>query len=120
MTSSVLLYTSGGTLGTITLADGTVASGLFRRITVIPNTNTTIDAGRIQNFYNQIFRNFVQNYIQNLIQSLQQPTVSVGVRVNEPDFDPSIKGNTVPLDTQPNNKNVDQACDIAIEDECKI
>jgi len=116
-----IALSSGATLGTITLADGTVASGLFRRITATPNTNTTIDAGRIQNFFNQIFRNFVQNYIQNLMQAVQKPTVNVGVRINESGFDPALKRNDTSVDSAGSDKATsDQACDIAIEEECKI
>jgi len=115
-----IALSSGGTLGTITLSDGTVAKGLYRFIRNVAANASQIDAGQIQQFYNQIFRGFVKNYIQNLIQSVQKPTVNVGARINESGFDPGLRKDNNIEQGQDNSSNSSEACDIAIEDECKI
>ena len=51
-----ITLSSGGTLGTITLSDGTVANGLYRFVRNVAANASQIDAGQIQQFYNQIFR----------------------------------------------------------------
>ena len=80
-----------------------------------------IDAGQIQQFYNQIFRSFVDNYIESLIQSQQEPTVSVDAKINEPGLDPAVrKGTNIKPEQDTGSNNSSDACDIAIEDECKI
>ena len=62
----------------------------------------------------------MKNYIQNLIQSVQKLTVNVGARINEQGFDPALRKDNNIEQGQDNSSSSSEACDIAIEDECKI
>ena len=116
-----ITLSSGGTLGAITLSDGTVANGLYRFIRSVATNTSQVDAGQIHQFYNKTFRGFVDNYIESLIQSQQEPTVSVDAKINEPGLDPAVrKGTNIKPEQDTGSNNSSDACDIAIEDECKI
>jgi hypothetical protein len=103
---------SGGSqiLNTINMS-GYVAP-VSNSLTSLNSLNSFMAAGELIKLYQSFFRDFVRNYIQNFKSANAKPTISIGAKIVD-DLTSSSTSNE-------DNNSSDNACDINIEEDCKI